>query len=83
MGLMCTYQCGDLQRCGGATIGYNGGPVRNFYANHPLSEGVNANSIACINSNITEWFSVVYNVSVDVYIPTKPPPTVEPRGSNV
>ena len=40
--------------------------------------GANANSIACINSNITEWSVVVYNVSIDAYIPIQPPPTVEP-----
>ena len=78
---MYTYRCGDLEWSGGATIGYNGGPIGNFYANHPLSGGENANHIACINSvtNITEWSNVVYNVSVDVYVPTEPPPTVEPR----
>ena len=51
-----------------------------FYANHILS-GPSASSIACINSDITEWSNVVYNVSTDTYIPTDPPPTIEPRKS--
>ena len=75
---MYTYRCGDLGWPGGATIGYNGGEVGDFYENHPLS-GANANSIACLNTNVTEWSNVIYNVSIDTYIPTDPPPTVEPR----
>ena len=75
---MYIYRCGDLQWPGGATIGYNGGPVGNFFENHPLS-GSSANSIACINTGVTEFSNVVYNVSIDVYIPTDTPPTVEPR----
>ena len=73
-----TYRCGYLEWSGGATIGYNGGPVGNFYANHPLS-GSSANTIACLNSGETEWSNVVYNISCDACIPTEPPPTVEPR----
>ena len=74
-----TYRCGDLGWSGGATIGYNGGPVGNFYANHPLSGTNSANTIACLNSGVTEWFNVVYNVSCVDCIPTEPPPIVEPR----
>ena len=73
-----TYRCGHLQWSGGATIGYNGGPVGNFYANHPRS-GSDASTIACLNAGITEWSNVVYNVSCEVCIATEPPPTVEPR----
>ena len=73
---MYTYQCGDLQWPGGATIGYNGGPVGGFYQNHPLS-GTFANSIACVNTGVTEWSNVIYNVSIDTYIPTGQPPTNE------
>ena len=73
---MYTYRCGDLQWPGGATIGYNGGPVGGFYENHPLS-GATANSIACINTGVTEWSNVIYNVSIDTYIPTGQPPTNE------
>ena len=79
---MYTYRCGDLRWSGGATIGYNGGPVGNFSENHPLSGDI-AKNIACINLNITEWSNVVYGVSTDDYIPTDPPPTVEPRKSKV
>ena len=71
-----TYRCGDLQWPGGATIGYNGGPVGNFYQNHPLS-GDFANSIACINTGVTEWSNVIYNVSIDMYFPTGQPTTTE------
>ena len=73
-----TYRCGDLGWSGGATIGYNGGPVGNFYANHPLS-GQNARNIACQNLQTMEWSNVVYNISCDVCIPTEAPPTIEPR----
>ena len=73
-----TYRCGHLEWSGGATIGYNGGPVGNFYANHPFS-GLNAKNIACLNAGVTEWSNVVYNVSCDVCIATQPPPTIEPR----
>ena len=52
----------------------------NFYANHPLS-GPTANSIACLNFDVTEWSNVVYNISSDIYIPTSPPPTIEPGKS--
>ncbi len=80
---MYTYRCGDLGwsgLSGGATIGYNGGPVGNFYANHPLSGTSSVNSIACLNSGVTEWSNVVYNISCDLNcIPTEPPPTIEPR----
>ena len=76
-----TYRCGDLQWSGGATIGYNGGPIGNFSENHPLS-GDNANSIACINTGVTEYSNVVYNVSIDDYISTDSPPTIEPRRLN-
>ena len=72
-----TYRCGGLQWSGGATIGYNGGPVGEFYANHPLSGG-SVNTIACLNSGVTEWSNVVYNISCYACIPTEPPPTVEP-----
>lgn len=72
-----TYRCGQLLWPGGATIGFNGGAVGDFYANHPLS-GNSANSIACINSDVTEWSNVLYNISIDVYITTDPPPTIEP-----
>jgi hypothetical protein len=75
-----TYRCGDLGWSGGATIGYNGGPVGNFYANHPLSRTSSVNSIACLNFDVTEWSNVVYNISCDLNcIPTEPPPTAEPR----
>ena len=75
-----TYRCGGLEWSGGATIGYNGGSVGDFYANHPLSGG-SASSVACLNSGVTEWSNVVYNISCDVCIPTESPPTVEPRKS--
>ena len=52
-----------------------------FFANHPLS-GVTATSIACANIGVTEWSNLVYNVSAEVYIPTEPPPTIEPRKKN-
>ena len=73
---MYTYRCGDLQWPGGATIGYNGGPVGDFYENHPLS-GDSANSIACLNTGVTEWSNVIYNVSIDIYLPTGQPITTE------
>ena len=76
-----TYRCGDQQWPGGATIGYNGGPIGNFFENHPLS-GDNANSIACVNSGVTDFSNVVYNVSINDYIPTDTPPTFEPRKSS-
>ena len=76
-----TYRCGDLQWPGGATIGYNGGPVGNFFENHLLS-GDNANSIACINLGVTEFTNVVYNISIDVYISTDLP-TVQPSESEL
>jgi hypothetical protein len=56
--------------------------VGNFYDNHPLSGTSSANLVACLNSGVTVWSNVVYNVSVGVYIPTEPPPTVEPRKSS-
>ena len=77
---MYIYKCGDITWSGAATIGYNGGPVGDFFANHPMS-GVNTN-IACSNSDETEWTTVVYKVSTEVYIPTEQPPTVEPRKTN-
>ena len=73
---MYIYRCGDLQWPGGATIGYNGGPIGGFYQNHPLS-GAAANTIACINTGVTEWSNVIYNVSIDTYISTGQPPTNE------
>ena len=71
-----TYRCGDLQWPGGATIGYNGGPLGGFYENHPLS-GDSANTIACLNAGVTEWSNVIYNVSIDMYLPTGLPVTTE------
>ena len=53
----------------------------NFYDNHPLSGTTSANAIACLNSGLTEWSNLIYNVSIGVYIPTEAPPTIEPRES--
>ena len=79
---MYTYRCGDLEWSDGTTIGYNGGPVGDFYANHPFS-GVNAKHIDCLNFGVLEWSNVVYNVSCDVCIPTEPPPLPPPCKTSV
>ena len=61
----------------GATIGYNA--AGDYYENHYLTGTDDAYNIACLNSPGSDWNNVIYNLSIDVLIPTIPPPTVEPR----
>ena len=51
-----TYQCGDINWGGGATIGYKA--TGSFYQNHAYS-GSRAASIDCVNSPTT---NVVYGL---------------------
>ena len=61
---------------GGATIGYNAGG--DYYMNHPNTESFTAHEIACLNSPDSEWYNLVYKLSVDMPGTLAPPPTVEP-----
>jgi hypothetical protein len=67
-----TYQCGQLGWSGDATIGYN--DYANDFYNHPLSGGVDARSIACINQPTSLWSNVVLNITAATVF-TPPPPT--------
>ena len=55
-----TYQCGLLGWSGGATIGFTA--AGKVYQNHHLS-GTYARNIACLNSKITIWTNVIYQLS--------------------
>ena len=55
---MFTYQCGDIEWGGGATIGFKGDD--DFFVNHPNS-GDLADSIDCQGSDIGN--NVVYHLS--------------------
>ena len=52
-----TYQCGDINWAGGATIGYKA--TGSFYQSHAYS-GSRASSIDCVNSPTT---NVVYRIN--------------------
>ena len=72
-----TYRCGSMGwSLNGATIGYNA--AGNYFENHPNTGSFVSHEIACLNSPGSEWFSVVYNISVDTPGTLAPPPTVEP-----
>ena len=74
-----TYKCGELQwSYNGPTIGYNAGGA--YFKNHPNTGSFAAHEIACLNSPQSDWYNVVYNLSVSLSAGTlAPPPTVEPR----
>ena len=62
-----TYQCGTMEWSGGATIGFNANNT--YFANHRLSGSFRANEVACLNSPITDWSNLVYQISLGI-IPT-------------
>ncbi len=60
----------------GPTIGYNA--AGDYFQNHPNTGSFLAHEIACLNGEVSEWYNVVYNISVDIQGTLAPPPTVEP-----
>ncbi len=72
-----TYRCGSMGwSFNGATIGYNA--AGDYFENHPNTGSFVSHEIACLNRPGSEWFNVVYNISVDTPGTLAPPPTVEP-----
>lgn len=55
-----TYQCGQLGWSGDATIGFSA--EGKLFQNHYLS-GTYAKNIACLNSGVTIWSNVIYQLS--------------------
>ena len=55
-----TYECGDINWGGGATIGFKA--TGSFYQNHAYS-GSRAASIDCVNSPTSQWNNVVYRLN--------------------
>ena len=62
-----TYKCGELNWSsilGSAAVGYSAG--NNSFANHPLSQSSNVNSIACLNSP-SPWSNVIYHLTQSMF----------------
>ena len=55
-----TYECGDINWSGMATIGFKA--TGSFYQNHAYS-GSRAASIDCVNSPNSQWNNVVYRLN--------------------
>ena len=60
-----TYECGDINWGGGATIGYKA--TGGFYQNHAYS-GSSAASIDCVNSPTSQWNNVIYNLNGNCWV---------------
>ena len=56
-----TYHCDDVQWSDGSVIGFNAGG--SYYANHPLSDSIEARDIDCVHSPGSEWNNVVYDLN--------------------
>ena len=70
-----TYHCNDVQWSDGSVIGFNAGG--SYYANHPLSDSIEARDIDCVHSPESEWNNVVYDVNPNGTITSPPAPTGE------
>ena len=59
-----TYQCGMLNMETDSNTGAIGfAASKTFYENHYLSLKPEINSIACLNSPLSNWSNVIYQVS--------------------
>ena len=75
-----TYRCGDMNWAFGPTIGFNA--AGDYYVNHPNTGSRNGEEIACLNSPTSEWYNLVYEISLpNATNQTAELPTVEPRKS--
>ena len=72
-----TFKCGELNWSRSPTIGFNA--ASDFYQNHELTGSPTADSLDCFNFPTSDYYNVVYNISVDNVQTTAPPVTVEPR----
>ena len=61
-----TYHCDDMQWSDGSVIGFNAGG--SYYANHPLSDSIEACDIDCVHSPGSEWNNVVYDLTPNTEI---------------
>ena len=73
-----TYRCGDMNWAYGPTIGFNA--AGDYYVNHPNTGSTNGEEIACLNSPASQWYNLVYEISLpNATNLTAELPTVEPR----
>ena len=56
-----TYHCGDLGFSNSASIGF--ATTDGLFANHPVSQRILAQSIACLNEPASPWVNVVYEIT--------------------
>lgn len=56
------YRCGYMDYSGMATIGFIA--THNLCVNHPLSLYVNARNVACLNYPKSEWFHLIYRLTI-------------------
>ena len=72
-----TYRCGDMTWAYNPTIGFNA--AGSSFANHPNTGSSNAEEIACLNSPQSQWYNLVYQISLPNATNETSLPTIEPR----
>lgn len=73
-----TYRCGDMNWAYRPTIGFNA--AGDYFVNHPNTGSSSGEEIACLNSPISQWYNLVYEISLpNATNITAALPTVEPR----
>ena len=71
------YRCGDMTWAYSPTIGFNA--AGNSFANHPDTGSTNAEEIACLNTPLSQWYNLVYQISLPNATNQTSLPTIEPR----
>ena len=72
-----TYRCGDMNWAYSPTIGFNA--AGSSFANHPNTGSSSAEEIACLNSPDSQWYNVVYQISLPNATNQTSLPTIESR----
>ena len=72
-----TYRCGDMKWAYAPTIGFNAAGI--LFANDPNTGSASAENIACLNSPRSEWYNLVYEISLPNATNLTSILTIEPR----
>ena len=71
------YRCGDMTWAYNPTIGFTA--AGSSFANHPNTGSTNAEEIACLNTPLSQWYNLVYQISLPNATNQTSLPTIEPR----
>ena len=71
------YRCGDMTWGYSPTIGYSA--AGSSFANHPNTGSTNAEEIACLNTPLSQWYNLVYQISLPNATNQTSLPIIEPR----